>query len=106
MPKRWCRSIRRSCPIRQTNLGLVSFRLCHGLLDFSAAVRALVDEVDLRPCSNGVRRLLRTQEVLGSCDKRLKLTRYRGAGRRLAYQVSLAGEAVTLPSTRRSLYRV
>ncbi len=48
MPKRWCRSIRRSCPIRQTNLGLVSFRLCHGLLDFSAAVRALIGEVDLR----------------------------------------------------------
>src|SRR6266480_7927532 len=53
MPKRWCRSIRRSCPIRQTNLGLVSFRLCHGLLDFSAALRALVDEVDLRHAPMG-----------------------------------------------------
>src|SRR5258708_36439961 len=101
MPKRWC-SIRRSCRTGQTNIGLVSFRLCHGLLDFSAAVGALVSS----PCPNGARRLLRTQEVLGSWDNRLKLTRYRGAGRRLAYQVSLAGEAVTLPSTRRSLYPV
>ena len=39
--------------IRQTNIGLVSFRHCHGLLDFSAAVRALVDEVDLRHAPMG-----------------------------------------------------
>ena len=53
-----------------------------------------------------MRRLLRTQEVLGSWDKRLKLTQFRGAGRRLAYQVSLTGEAVTLPLSRRSLSRM
>src|SRR5258705_9055093 len=54
-PNRWCRSIRRSCPIRPTNLGLVSsFRLCYGLLDFSAAVRALVDEVDCRHAPVGL----------------------------------------------------
>jgi hypothetical protein len=54
-PNRWCRSIRRSCPIRPTNFGLVSsFRLCQCLLDFSAAVRALVDEVDLRHAPMGL----------------------------------------------------
>ena len=54
-PNRWCRSIRRSCPIRPTRLGLVSsFRLCYGLLDFSAAVRTLVDEVNLRHAPMGL----------------------------------------------------
>ena len=41
--------------IRRANLGLVSsFRLCQCLLDFSAALGALVDEVDLRHAPMGL----------------------------------------------------
>jgi hypothetical protein len=47
-----------------------SFQACQCLLDFSAAVRALVDELDFRHVPGGARRLLRTWEVLGSLGKR------------------------------------
>jgi hypothetical protein len=56
---------------RPTNLGLVSsFQLCYGLPDFSAAVRALVDKVDLRhaPMGLDVSYVHRKSKAVGTND--------------------------------------
>src|SRR5258705_10653106 len=60
-----------SSSVQRRRLGLVSFRLCHALLDFSAAVRALVDEVELRhaPMGRHASYVTQTPSQLGQAIK-------------------------------------
>jgi hypothetical protein len=53
--RRWCADMVNERLRQETLLAtLPRVRLCHGLLDFSAAVRALVDEVDFRRAPVGL----------------------------------------------------